>query len=494
MEHANVEDARSPDASIIIIGTGFSGLGMAIKLKQSGRDDFLILEKQQEVGGCWRDNTYPGCCCDIPSHLYSFSFESKSDWSKKYPLQNEIYEYIKSCASKYDLYRHIQFGQEVKEIRFCDETSLWHVHLKDGSQRIARFVIAGKGPLHVPSLPNIPGIDQFAGESFHSSQWRHDIDLTGKRVAVVGTGASAIQFIPQIASKVKSLHVFQRSPGWIVPRPDRYYRGIEKALFKWLPFWQKLYRQSIFYNHEMRVSLLDEKSFYHKQAEKMALKHLESTIEDPEVRKQLTPDYALGCKRLLISNDYYPTFNRSNVSLINSGVKEIKPQSLVASDGRDVEVDVIIWGTGFEAADPLDKGFLFGPGGKDLFERWDTEGAQAHKGVSVAGLPNFFFMVGPNSGLGHNSMILMIEAQIKYVLQCLDYVEQHDVKLFDVRRDVQDQYNEQLQENTHGRVWESGCQSWYLNKHGQNTTVWPGYVMGYQQQMRKLKPHEYLIE
>ncbi len=491
-ESVNTQDS-AVDASIIIIGTGFSGLGMAIKLKQANRHDFMILEKAQDVGGCWRDNTYPGCCCDIPSHLYSFSFEQKPDWSKKYPPQAEIYQYMRDTAAKHNLTPHIRFGQEVVQIRFCDKTALWQIHLQDGSVKTARFVIAGKGPLHVPSIPNIEGVEKFAGTSFHSSLWNHDYDLSGKRVAVVGTGASAIQFIPQIAGKVKELNVFQRSPGWIVPRPDRNFRGIEKLLFKWVPLWQKLYRQSVFWSHEIRVGLTDEKSWFHDKAKKMALQHINTIIQSPETRHKMTPDYALGCKRLLISNDYYPTFNRDNVSLIDAGVKEVKEHSVVATDGREIEVDAIIWGTGFEAADPLSPGFLYGPGGNDLFDLWEQEGAQAHKGVSVAGMPNFFFLVGPNSGLGHNSMILMIEAQIDYIMQCLDHIDKNDISLFDACRDVQDQYNARIQGDTHGSAWESGCQSWYLNKQGRNTTVWPGYVRSYQKQMKQLIPEEYTV-
>ena len=474
------------EVEIAIIGTGFSGMGMAIRLQQSGRSNFLILEKASDVGGCWRDNTYPGCCCDIPSHLYSFSFEQSAEWSRKYPPQQEIYHYLQRCAEKHNLIPKIRFGSEVVETRYCDDRKRWLLTLQSGDQILANFVIAGKGPLHIPNLPQVPGLESFKGRVFHSSQWDHSYDLDGKRVAVIGTGASAIQFIPKIAETVKQLHVLQRSPGWMLPRPDREIGAWQKRLFKRFPSVLNLYRKALFWTHEMRVHVFKEGNRLHDRTMNMAEQYMRSSVDDPDIQEKLLPDFSLGCKRLLISNDYYPTFNRSNVELIASGIDRVEGNKVIASDGSEREVDAIIFGTGFEAADPLAPDTLFGPKGVDLFDRWNQEGAQAYKGVSVAGIPNFFFLVGPNSGLGHNSMILMIEAQIQYILDCFDHLESQGISQWDVQRHAQDSYNREIQGDVTESIWSSGCRSWYINKMGRNTTVWPGFVYEYQRQMEKL--------
>ncbi len=476
---------------VAIIGTGFSGMGMAIRLQQSGRSNFTIFEKASDVGGCWRDNTYPGCCCDIPSHLYSFSFEQRADWSRKYPSQNEIHQYLKSCADKYHLLPKIQFNSDVVEIRYRDQDKLWMLSMASGEKVLAKFVIAGKGPLHIPSLPAIDGLESFDGEVFHSSQWDHSFDLKGKRVAVVGTGASAIQFIPQIAPKVNQLHVLQRSPGWMLPRPDRAIRSWEKYLYKKIPSLLNLYRKYQFWTHEMRVIAFREGTRLHQKTVKMAEQYMRSQVSDPEVQEKLLPDFSLGCKRMLISNDYYETFNRDNVELIASGIDRVDGNKVIAADGSSREVDAIIFGTGFEAADPIAPKTIYGPADTDLFDRWDDEGAQAYKGVSVSGLPNFFFLVGPNSGLGHNSMILMIEAQIQYILDCFEYMDSHELEQWEVQRSAQDSYNQAIQGDVDESIWSSGCRSWYINKKGRNTTVWPGFVYQYQREMKRLEVSAY---
>ncbi|WP_179957563.1 flavin-containing monooxygenase [Exilibacterium tricleocarpae] len=476
---------------VAIIGTGFSGLGMAIKLKQAGRDNFVLLEKDEDLGGCWRDNTYPGCCCDIPSHLYSFSFEQVPSWTRKYPRQEEIHTYLRHCADKYGIQPHVRYRSEVVKVTFCDASGFWQLHLNGGTRLTARVVMAGMGPLHRPAIPALPGLESFKGTRFHSSHWNHAADLNDKRVAVIGTGASAIQFVPQIAPRVKALHLFQRTPPWIMPRPDREMTNIEKWCFTHLPVTQQLYRRLLYWRHEFRGRALNEKSWIHKHAQRMAANYLKAQIADPVLREKLTPQYSLGCKRVLISNDYYPAMCLDNLDLITSPVTEIRGNTVVAEDGSERDVDAIVFGTGFAAADPLQPDFLYGPGGLDLYRRWQEEGAQAYKGVSVAGLPNFFFLIGPNSGLGHNSMILMIEAQIQYILQCLDYMDQHGVRHWDVRRREQDAYNDELQARVGTAVWSSGCRSWYLNKDGRNTTIWPGFVHEYEARMRKLAPQVY---
>lgn len=471
----------------IIVGSGFSGLGMAIELKNSGRHDFVILEKAADIGGCWRDNTYPGCGCDIPSHLYSFSFEQRPDWSRKYPLQREIHQYLQHCVEKYALAPHLRLNAEVIHLRYLDEPRLWQVELADGSRLQARFVMLGKGPLHVPSIPRLPGLERFTGKVFHSSHWDHGYDLRGKRVASIGTGASAIQYIPQIAPQVAGLTVFQRSPAWVLPRPDRRMSGLEKRLFALFPPALHLYRQLLFRLHETRLKAMQAGSFANRLASRMARRHIARHIDSADKRRKLTPDYVLGCKRILISNDYYPAMARSNVELIAAGVSEVTERHVIASDGTRREVDAIIFATGFEVMDALvPPGFIIGPGGVDLGQRWLDQGTTAFRGVSVPDMPNLFFLIGPNSGLGHNSMILMIEAQIRYILACLEHLQRNGLHSLTVRDEVARDYTEQLQGQLLGSVWQSGCSSWYLDKHGRNQTLWPSAVATYQQLMKSL--------
>lgn len=476
----------------IIVGSGFSGLGMAIELKNSGRHDFLILEKAADVGGCWRDNTYPGCGCDIPSHLYSFSFEQRPDWSRKYPLQQEIHQYLKHCVAKYELAAHLRLNAEVTRLRYLDAQRLWQVELADGSSLQARFVMLGKGPLHMPSIPRLPGLERFTGQVFHSSQWNHGYDLRGKKVASIGTGASAIQYIPQIAPQVAELTVFQRSPAWVLPRPDRRMRAWEKKLFALLPPTLHLYRHLLFRLHEMRLKAMHSGSLANRLASRMARRHIAQYVTSEDKRRKLTPDYVLGCKRILISNDYYPAMARSNVELIAAGVSEVTEHHVIASDGTRREVDAIIFGTGFEVMDALvPPGFIIGPGGVDLGQRWQDQGPSAFRGVATPGMPNLFFLIGPNSGLGHNSMILMIEAQVRYIIACLAHLQRNGLHGLDVRTEVADAYTEQLQGLLQGSVWQSGCSSWYLDKDGRNQTLWPSAVATYQKLMKSLPVASY---
>ncbi|MEK1904765.1 MAG: NAD(P)/FAD-dependent oxidoreductase [Pseudomonas sp.] len=470
-----------------IVGSGFSGLGMAINLKRSGRHDFVVLEKAADVGGCWRDNTYPGCGCDIPSHLYSFSFEQRPDWSRKYPLQQEIHQYLKHCVATYGLAPHLRLNAEVQRLRYLDEERLWCIELADGSQLRARFVMLGKGPLHVPSIPDLPGLDSFRGKVFHSSNWDHSYDLRGKKVASIGTGASAIQYIPQIAPLVEELSLFQRTPAWVLPRPDRRMSGVEQKLFALFPPLQYLYRHVLFRVHEMRLKAMQAGSFANRMASRMAKRHIEQHIPQADKRRKLTPNYMLGCKRILISNDYYPAVARSNVELIASGVSAVGEHHVIATDGTRKEVDAIIFGTGFEVMDAMvPPGFIIGPGGEDLGQRWLEQGTTAFRGVSIPGMPNLFCLIGPNSGLGHNSMILMIEAQIGYILNCLDHLQRNGLSQLDVRDEVARDYSEAMQVELKDSVWLSGCSSWYLGKDGRNVTLWPAAVATYQKLMKSL--------
>lgn len=479
-----------PDYEVAIIGTGFAGLGAAIRLKQQGRDDFVIFEREDDIGGTWYLNHYPGCACDVPSHLYSFSFEPNPDWSRLFAPQPEIRAYLASCADKHGLREHIRLNSEVTEARFDEEAGIWR--LRAGGRSVtARSVIAGLGPLTRPAYPDIPGIERFAGETFHSQQWDHDCDLSGKRVAVVGTGASAIQFVPQIAPEVRRLHLFQRTPPWIVPRPDHAISRRMRDKFRARPGLQRGLRRFIYWFLEARVLGFVVNPKLMKLMERQARRHLQRQIPDPDLRARVTPDYTLGCKRVLISQDYYPALTRDNVALETAGIREITETGLVTEDGREIEVDVMIFGTGFQATEPVPRGMIFGRGGRDIVDAW-ADGVEAYKGTTVAGYPNFYLMTGPNTGLGHSSMVFMIESQLNYVLDALRTLERRGLKYLDVRPEAQRAYNERLQKRLAGTIWNTGgCKSWYLDANGKNVTLWPGFTWQFRLATRRFDARAY---
>ncbi|GAA2582862.1 NAD(P)/FAD-dependent oxidoreductase [Actinomadura fulvescens] len=483
---------------VVIVGTGFSGLAMAIGLKKTGTHDFVMLEKADEVGGTWRENTYPGCACDIMSLLYSYSFEPKADWSRMFPRQDELLAYIKHCVEKYDLAQHIRFGTEVTGAEYDDDTDTWRLSLEGpgaeaGEIVRGRALAAGMGPLHQPSVPDLPGLASFEGTTFHSAEWDHSYDLTGKRVAVIGTGASAIQFVPQIAKRVRSLTVFQRTPPWIMPKPDRRVTGVERALFRRVPGVQRGYRNGIYLLQESFVLGFTNPKLI-KAAGNLAAWHLRRQVPDPELRRKLTPGYTMGCKRTLVSSDYYPALMRPNVELTTEGITEIREHSIVTRDGREHEVDAIIFGTGFHVTDAMENAHIVGRNGLKIQDAW-RDGIEAHLGVTVAGFPNLFLLLGPNSGLGHNSMIFIIEAQVRYVLQCLRMLDASRAARISVRPSAQDRFNEWVQRKSAGAVWVAGgCSSWYLDKNGVNRAAWPASTIDYWLRTRKLSPAEFQLD
>ena len=470
----------TPHHDIIVVGSGFSGLGMGIFLKKSGRNDFLILEKSTDFGGTWLDNDYPGAACDVPSHMYSYSFDQNPDWSRFYSGQAEILAYMKKCASKYDLYSH---NSELIEARWSDADKRWQLKTGDGKAYTARVVISGIGGLSRPALPNVKGLDNFKGTMFHSARWNHDYDLTGKRVAVIGTGASAIQFVPQIAPKVDELVLFQRTPPWLVPKPDGVINAGVKKLFNFLPASQNLVRAGIYWQAEAFAL-----GFVHPKLmvaiEKLARWHLKRQIKDPELREKLTPNYTIGCKRVLFSNNYYPALARDNVKVIAAGVKEVRANSVIDSNGQEHQVDAIICGTGFDTKDPLGPLHLYG---RDGIETRSKEGGlSAYLGTTLKDLPNLFMLLGPNTALGHNSIIFMIEQQIRYAISCLDEMDKRGAAEISVKPEVQDAYNERIQAELQKMVWsEGGCKSWYIDEDGKNFTIWPGFTWKYWMRMRK---------
>ncbi len=480
----------TPDVDVLIIGAGFGGLGMAIRLRQAGMHRFTILERAGEIGGTWRDNTYPGCACDIPSHLYSWSFESNPEWTRMYPTQPEIQEYLLRSVEKYGLRSSIRFDSEVREAVFDDRDQSWRVTTVRGDSITARSVVAGMGGLSRPAYPNIPGLDRFEGSAFHSACWDHSCDLTGKRVAVIGTGASAIQFVPQIAPQVECLHLFQRTPPWVLPKMDGPIRAHWRWLFRNVPGAMRAFRALLYWRQEMVVPGFTLNPRWMAPLEKMGRAHIAKAISDPELRRKVTPGYRIGCKRILIANDYYPALARPNVELVTDSIAEIRPRGIVTADGLERQVDALIFGTGFRATDLLTPMRVVGRNGVDLNDAW-REGLEAYFGITVAGYPNLFMLVGPNTGLGHNSIIFMIEAQVHYVMECLRLMNLREAKVIEVRREAQERFNRNIQARLQRTVWMSGCKSWYLDARGRNTTLWPGSTVGYWAQTREVDAGDY---
>ena len=477
----------------VVIGTGFSGLGMAIQLKKDGRDDFVVLEKASDVGGTWRDNTYPGCACDIQSHMYSFSFAQNPRWSRSYSPQPEIHDYLRDVTDRYGLRRHIRFGIEVTAARWDADEHRWHISTNKGDYT-ARFLVSGIGGLHIPNVPKLPGIERFGGKAFHSAQWDHDYDLTGKRVAVVGTGASAIQFVPRIQPDVARLTLFQRTPPWIMPKPDYAMPGWAKTLFRLVPGTQRLYRDAIYWLLEARAIGFNGRPGLMKLASRVARSHMHKAVTDPELRRKLTPDYVMGCKRVLIANDYYPALTKDNVEVNTDGIREVTEHGIVDEQGVEHEVDAIIYGTGFHVTDAFDYLDITGLDGRDLSKDWQDNGIQTHLGITVAGYPNLFFLLGPNTALGHNSVVFMIESQIRYVSQAMALVDQRRGQALDTRESAQARFQSDMQRKLVNGVWtQGGCRSWYLDSRGVNRTIWPGFTWRYWLRTRKLEPQDFEV-
>ncbi|QKV78604.1 NAD(P)/FAD-dependent oxidoreductase [Amycolatopsis sp. Hca4] len=479
------------ETGVVIVGTGFSGLGMAIQLRKEGREDFVILEKAHDVGGTWRDNSYPGCACDIPSHMYSFSFEQNPGWSRAYSPQPEIWRYMREVADKHDLRRFIRFGQEMTGARWDAEENRWHVATRGGDEFTGTALVAGVGALHLPMIPELPGIEKFEGPAFHSARWRHDVDLKGKKVAVVGTGASTVQFVPKIAPEVAELTLFQRTPPWIMPKADHEMAGRTRALFKAFPPAQRAYRTLLYWLLEARAIGFNGQPWVMKLGQRIAKRHIDRAIEDPQLRRKVTPDYTMGCKRVLISNDYYPALARDNVDVVTDGVREVRERSVVDAAGVEHAADVIVYGTGFHVTDAFDDLEIVGRDGRNLGKEWATEGMRTHLGITVAGFPNLFFLLGPNTGLGHNSVVFMIEAQISYVAEALRLARG---RALEPKPEVQERFNTRIQRKLAKGIWtRGGCKSWYLDAKGVNRTIWPGFTWRYWLDTRKVRREDFLI-
>ncbi|HWE89554.1 MAG TPA: NAD(P)/FAD-dependent oxidoreductase [Pseudonocardiaceae bacterium] len=475
---------------VVIVGAGFSGLGTAIQLKKAGIHDFVILEKADDVGGTWRENTYPGCECDVESHMYSFSYEQNARWSRVFSGQAEIWDYLRRLTEKHGLREHIRFGARVTGARWDDDAQQWQVSTESGDDYVGQFVANGVGVLHTPMIPRLKGIRQFQGEAWHSAEWNHDCDLAGKRVAVVGTGASAVQFVPRIASRVASLVVFQRTPPWILPKSDRAVPRWVQWLFANLPGTMRAYRYFLYWARELHGFALGGHPSLLKRRERAARRHLAGQVHDPALRTRLTPDYVLGCKRILLTNDFYPALNRDNVRVVTDGVTQVRANSVVDGAGVEHDADVIIYGTGFQPS--LTKLKIQGRDGHSLWREWLLDGGRAHRGVMMSGYPNMFFLLGPNSGVAHTSVVFMIEAQAKFIVRAIKLVDARSVAAIDPRADTQRRFQTFLQDKLAKGVWATGgCTSYYVDDKGVNRTLWPGGTWRYWLQSRRLAPDEF---
>lgn len=474
---------------IAIVGAGFGGIAAAIRLKQRGYDDFVVFERSTEVGGTWRDNTYPGCACDVPSHMYSLSFALNPDWTRSFSTQQEIWTYLRRCVAEHNLQPHLRLGHDVRGAAWDEADAHWHIETSRGPWR-AELLVLAPGPLSEPAIPDLPGLATFSGEMFHSARWNHDHDLTGRRVAVIGTGASAVQFVPRIAPVVGQLYVFQRTAAWVMPRLDRPITRFERRLFRMFPPAQRMARAGVYWGRELLATAFLRPPLM-RVGQAVARRHLHRSVKDPALRAALTPTYTMGCKRVLLSNDFYPTFNRHNVELVTEGIAEVRPTEIVTRDGARRPVDTIIFGTGFHVTDMPMTHAVRGRDGRSLAEAWRGS-MYAYRGCTVAGFPNLFMLLGPNTGLGHNSVVFMIEAQIHYLLGMLRHLDRSRAVAVEPTEHAQAAYVAALDRRMAKTVWlRGGCRSWYLDASGRNSTLWPGYSWSYWLRTRRFDPAAY---
>ncbi|MEM9014593.1 MAG: NAD(P)/FAD-dependent oxidoreductase [Pseudomonadota bacterium] len=475
--------------TIAILGAGFSGLCMGARLRQCGHKNFKIYEKADEVGGTWRENTYPGVACDVPSHLYSFSFSANPNWSSRYSPGAEIFEYAKDVTRSFDLYPDIEFGRHVLALNHDGER--WIIAFKDGTTVTAGVVVSGLGGLHVPNIPEFDGTASFTGPIFHTAEWRDGVDLAGKHVAVVGSAASAVQVVPEIADVVSQLDIYQRTPNWILPRRSYRYPKFVKRLFSTFPWLARAYRGIYFSINEARFSAFQlGDSLIRRIATSIFHNHLNASIDDEELRKALTPSYPIGCKRVLISDSYFEALNRKSVNVVTDGVAALTPTGVRTSSGEERAADVIILATGFRSFDILQSVDVTGPTGTKLRDAW-SDRISAHRTIATPGFPNFFLLLGPNSGLGHNSVLLMIEAQVEYILKLLKQAENVGARLIEPRREAADRYAASLQGELAQRVWSADCGAWYVDENGHNFTLYPNSVRHFLRAMRTPSMAEY---
>lgn len=485
--------AKHEHVRVAVIGSGFGGLGAAVRLRREGITDFVVLERADSVGGTWRDNSYPGCACDVPSHLYSFSFAPNPDWPRTFSGQRHIRAYLEHVTDTFGLRPHLRLNHEVMKMAWNEDELRWDIETGRGSFS-ADVVVSATGPLSDPKIPDIPGLDGFTGKVFHSARWDHDYDLRGKRVAMVGTGASAIQIVPSIQPEVARLTLFQRTPPWVMPRMDRAISGPERWLHRKLPATATLRRGLLWGIRELQVGAFTKPPGELGLVEKLAKANIARAVKDPVLRAKLTPSYRIGCKRILLSNAYYPALAQPNVDVVAGGLKEVRGNVVVGSDGTETEVDAIIFGTGFHVTDMPIAPRVVGADGRSLAEAWKG-GMEALRGATAAGFPNWMTIIGPNTGLGNSSMILMIESQLNYMA---DYLRQLNVlggrAALAVRPSAVNAWNRKVQNRMERTVWKAGgCDSWYLDANGRNTTLWPGTTGEFRRETRGVDLSEYEV-
>ena len=481
------------DYEVVVVGSGFAGIGMAIALKGRGIHDFVVLEKADDLGGTWRDNTYPGCACDVPSHLYSYSFEPKHDWSRAYATAPEILDYLRHCSRKHGVDPHLRFGARLDAARYEEESGTWRLTVRTRTgiaQARCRSLVMAVGALHVPARPDISGLDDFTGPVVHTAAWDHSVPLQGRRVGVIGTGASAIQLVPEVAPQAARLTVFQRTPPWVLPKEDPEFSEAAKRRWARWPWLARLRRAAIYWQNESRVLAFSSHPKAMKVAERMARRHLRAQVADPALRDRLTPDYTIGCKRILVSGDYYPALQRENVDLETTAIARVEADAVVLTDGRRVEADTLVLGTGFEVIGTYQHLEVLGVGGRDLGQEW-AKAPEAYLGTAVEGFPNLFTLVGPNTGLGHTSMILMIEAQVGLVLQAMQERDRRGARSIEVDPQAQEQFNRAVQERSASAVWLTGCRSWYLDSSGVNRALWPWSTVAFRRRTARLRAEHY---
>jgi cation diffusion facilitator CzcD-associated flavoprotein CzcO len=493
-EHEDNSGREREHVRVAVIGSGFGGIGAAVRLRREGVTDFVVLERAGSVGGTWRDNSYPGCACDVPSHLYSFSFAPNPEWPRTFSGQPHIRAYLEHVTDLFGLRPHLRLNTEVELMRWDGEGMRWEITTSRGTLT-ADLVVSATGPLSDPKTPDIPGLADFPGKVFHSARWDHDYDLRGKRVAMVGTGASAIQIVPEIQPRVSRLTLFQRTPPWVMPRADRAIGSLERGLHRALPVTAKARRGLLWGIRELQVQAFTKFPDELGLVERLARRNMARAIKDPALRARLTPDYRIGCKRILLSNTYYPALAQANTDVVGA-LAEVRGSTLVSADGHEAEVDAIVLGTGFHVTDMPIAERVVGADGRTLAEVWKG-GMAALRGSSAAGFPNWMSVIGPNTGLANTSMILMIEAQLNYLA---DYVRQLDLlggsgrAALDARPAAVDAWNHRVQERMKRTVWNTGgCTSWYLDENGRNTTVWPGTTTEFRRATRRVDLAEYEV-
>ncbi len=481
------------DFPIAILGAGIGGIGAAIQLRKAGIDSFTIFERADEIGGTWRDNTYPGAACDVPSHVYSLSFEPNATWSRRFSESHEIQDYLLGLVEKWQLRSHLRLGTGIVDARFDEEAGSWRLTTGNDEVFTARFVIAAVGGLVDPSIPDIKGIQSFTGELFHTARWNHDYDLAGRRVAVIGTGASAVQVVPSIAPQVAKLQVFQRTPAWVVPKRDKAYSRETLQRLARFPLLLRGSRLVKYWLSEIfgPMVFLDSKRLS-AAGEWMSLAHLRAQVEDPDLRARLTPSFQFGCKRILISDDYWAAFERENVELVTDSIEEIRSTGIETRDGAFRPVDAIVLATGFALGLATAPFPVTGRGGRTLDQAW-KDGAVAYKGMTVSGFPNWFILMGPNTGPGHTSVLVFSEAQIAHAVRAIRKLRYEGLKFLDVRQEIQDRYNRGIQGRMKYMVWGSGCQSWYLSDDGSNHSLYPGFAAEYSLRARRFAASDYEI-